>query len=178
MLALLGLVTVPAASFPEEFRNATHIASVFADLPRDARARNTHVEATLNHPCPAQVATCTVGSYCAGGENVPCPAGTYGIEPGLSDAACSGECDAGYFCAAGSTSPTAALCGQYVDPPQAAYCPAGAGHPMPAPVGFATTPLWGSIYARTGVVECFADGDGLYTAVPKPTTGLGGPHQT
>ncbi|KAH8073099.1 calcium ion binding protein [Aureococcus anophagefferens] len=108
--------------------------------------------------CPAQVATCTVGSYCAGGENVPCPAGTYGIEPGLSDAACSGACDAGYFCAAGSTSPTAALCGQYVDPPQAAYCPAGAGHPMPAPVGFATTPLWGSIYARTGVVECFADG--------------------
>ncbi|KAH8053278.1 calcium ion binding protein [Aureococcus anophagefferens] len=102
----------------------------------------------------------TVGSYCAGGENVPCPAGTYGVEPGLSDAACSGACDAGYFCAAGSTSPTAALCGQYVDPPQAAYCPAGAGHPMPAPVGFATTPLWGSIYARTGVVHGYCgDGD-------------------
>ena len=32
MLALLGLVAVAAASFPEEFRNATHIASVFAEL--------------------------------------------------------------------------------------------------------------------------------------------------
>ena len=47
MLALLGLVAVAAASFPEEFRNATHIASVFADLdaPKFLPAR-THAAAT------------------------------------------------------------------------------------------------------------------------------------
>ena len=46
MLALLGLVAVAAASFPEEFRNATHIASVFADLdaPKFLPAR-THAAA-------------------------------------------------------------------------------------------------------------------------------------
>jgi len=53
MLALFGLVTVAAASFPEEFRNATHFASVFADLdapkflPARARAAAPALDAVV-----------------------------------------------------------------------------------------------------------------------------------
>jgi hypothetical protein len=40
----------------------------------------------------------------------PCPAGTYGATPALTSAACSGNCTAGYYCVAGSTSTTDASC--------------------------------------------------------------------
>lgn len=45
--------------------------------------------------------------------------GTYGSSTGLSSADCSGNCTQGYFCAAGSTSPTQQPCGG-----SQLYCPA------------------------------------------------------
>ena len=41
-----------------------------------------------------------------------CPAGRYGSVSGLSDAACSGECEQGYYCEAGSVSAKAAACAE------------------------------------------------------------------
>ena len=55
-------------------------------------------------------AICPAGSYCLQGERVLCRAGTYGAEQGLQNASCSGNCSAGYFCAAGSTLATQAPC--------------------------------------------------------------------
>ena len=41
-----------------------------------------------------------------------CPAGRYGSEMGLSDAACSGECARGFFCPAGSMGAKAEACAE------------------------------------------------------------------
>lgn len=51
---------------------------------------------------------CTSGSnYCPGdGLIYSCPVGVYGNASGMFSAACSGPCEAGYFCDVGSTSPT------------------------------------------------------------------------
>ena len=121
---------------------------------------------------------CPVGTYqTAEGswDCLDCPAGRYGDVAGswgdhdeLADcvicpAGTSGACAEGYFCAPGSTSPTAALCGAYIDPPAAAYCPAGAAAPTPAAEGEYTTPRWGSAYARTAVASCAVNAGGLYT---------------
>lgn len=48
---------------------------------------------------------CPVGHYCPTGSGAPvqCPAGTYGGTKGLTTPACGGQCEAGYYCAAGST---------------------------------------------------------------------------
>ena len=79
---------------------------------------------------------CEPGSYCVGGRRLLCPAGTYGDAYGLSSAqvvvklangtratsgtttACSGLCDPGHWCGAGSTSPTQNKCpaGRYGAP--------------------------------------------------------------
>ena len=40
-----------------------------------------------------------------------CPAGTYGSSTGLTSAACSGPCNAGYYCMSGSSTGTAAQVG-------------------------------------------------------------------
>ncbi|KAJ0392262.1 hypothetical protein P43SY_006024 [Pythium insidiosum] len=53
---------------------------------------------------------CPIGSYCVGGIAYLCPPGTYGSVTGLTSAACSGRCQDGYTCAAGSTSPTQTPC--------------------------------------------------------------------
>ena len=62
-------------------------------------------------------AICGVGSYSASNATTcsPCPPGTYGASQGLGTAACSGNCTAGYYCTAGSTTPTLMGCppGQY-----------------------------------------------------------------
>ena len=44
-----------------------------------------------------------------------CAAGRYGGETGLSDAACSGVCARGYWCAAGSVSAKAAACAEKLE---------------------------------------------------------------
>lgn len=41
---------------------------------------------------------------------VPCPAGSYGTTAGSTSATCDGNCTMGYYCIAGSTSPTQFIC--------------------------------------------------------------------
>eukprot|EP01031_Cornospumella_fuschlensis_P026613 gene26613-32162_t len=59
-----------------------------------------------------------------------CPAGRYGQSPGLKSAYCSGRCFAGYYCPAGSSSPTERECGG-----RNVYCPEGSAEPLYAPSG-------------------------------------------
>lgn len=46
---------------------------------------------------------CPLGHYCVAGVKRPCPPGVYGGGEGLSSAACSGNCTAGFYCEEGST---------------------------------------------------------------------------
>ena len=55
---------------------------------------------------------CDEAHYCVGGERLACPAGRYGSETGLSDAACSGECAQGFYCPVGSISAKAEACAE------------------------------------------------------------------
>ena len=69
------------------------------------------------HSTPATCANCSAGRYgvttglvtpsCSG----PCSPGRYGLFAGATSSSCSGPCSAGYACPAGSTTPTAVLCG-------------------------------------------------------------------
>ena len=47
---------------------------------------------------------CPPGSYCNKGIIRECPAGRFGSSVRLSNSACSGPCDRGFYCPAGSTS--------------------------------------------------------------------------
>ena len=60
----------------------------------------------------AQPRPCSRGGFCVGNasESTDCPAGRYGSVTGLVDAACSGECDPGYYCEDGSMSATSVPC--------------------------------------------------------------------
>jgi hypothetical protein len=62
---------------------------------------------------------CETGRYCAEGVARRCPAGRFGSTVGLSTDVCSGNCSAGYYCPAGSTSRTQLNCS---DGP-AYFCP-------------------------------------------------------
>ena len=66
---------------------------------------------------------------------IPCPAGRYGNVEGLTSAACSGMCAAGYWCGEGSTSPTQNACVDGGSDGRAAFCPAGSGRPVAAAAG-------------------------------------------
>jgi hypothetical protein len=55
-----------------------------------------------------------------------CPAGRFGEAPGLTSAACSGECLLGYECPAGSVVATASVC------PVGFYCSGGPKQACPA----------------------------------------------
>ena len=59
-----------------------------------------------------------------------CAPGRYGATSGLSSSFCSGPCTAGYYCLAGSTTPTQFPCGG-----ESVYCPRGSGLPVPAAAG-------------------------------------------
>lgn len=66
-------------------------------------------------PCPAGVYGATT-KLTSASCTAPCKAGSYGLAPvagfpGSTTDSCSGLCQAGYACAAGSTSPTALQCG-------------------------------------------------------------------
>ena len=50
----------------------------------------------------------------------PCPSGRYGASEGLETSDCSGTCEAGYFCIAGSISPKNEACNQ-----PGYHCPPG-----------------------------------------------------
>ncbi len=67
--------------------------------------------------------TCDAGTYSLKGQAscTDCPAGTYGATTGLTTEACSGPCEAGYYCPKKSTSKRQKDCSA------GNYCPAGSG---------------------------------------------------
>ena len=62
-----------------------------------------------------------------------CPAGRYGQVEGLTSKDCSGLCQEGYYCHAGSTSRTQYECGG-----ADVYCPVGSQFPTPVAPGYFT----------------------------------------
>jgi hypothetical protein len=76
---------------------------------------------------------CGMGYYCAGGVQIPCPAGVYGDQAGETTPGCAGACAAGYYCPAGSTRATAVPCGNVT-----VYCPSGASWPLVVLGGYYT----------------------------------------
>ncbi|GLD98198.1 hypothetical protein PINS_up006895 [Pythium insidiosum] len=82
---------------------------------------------------------CEPGFFCVNGTKFQCPEGTFGATTGLSTAACSGRCRAGYRCPsypfAPSTSATQELCGN-----ASVFCPEGTGNaPRLVASGFYST---------------------------------------
>jgi hypothetical protein len=65
-----------------------------------------------------QVITCASGLYsqAMSAVCVACPAGRYGATPALVNASCTGGCDAGYACPAGSTGPVLCDPGRFSAP--------------------------------------------------------------
>ena len=98
--------------------------------------------AELQLPCP-------LGSYCLNGAAIPCPAGRYGKLTQLSTPSCTGTCNAGFYCPAGSTSAAAVPCGS-----NAVYCGGGTGAPVPADPGYYTLGGSNDGTARTGEALC------------------------
>jgi hypothetical protein len=81
---------------------------------------------------PAGAATstpCSMGFWCptasGGTKAFPCPGGTYGSAPKLTEPKCSGTCTAGCVCKEASTEPCPADC------PEGYYCVAGTGGQTP-----------------------------------------------
>ncbi|MGH0168698.1 UNVERIFIED_CONTAM: hypothetical protein FKN15_055273 [Acipenser sinensis] len=126
--------------------------------------------------CPAgyyclsgqSVQLCPEGHYCPGGTGLdllPCPPGTYSLEPGNSQleqcqlcpagmycedwglSVPTGSCQAGYFCLAGSE-------GAGGPCPVSHYCPGGSAQPLPCPAG--------TYNNLTGQAKCFQCGAGYY----------------
>eukprot|EP00938_MAST-03A_sp_MAST-3A-sp1_P000423 g423.t1 len=75
---------------------------------------------------------CSPGTFCEGGRDYPCVAGTYGSETGLSERTCTAPCPAGFYCPLGSSTPT--QCGS-----SALFCPFGSSEPIPVSRGYYTT---------------------------------------
>jgi hypothetical protein len=80
----------------------------FFSTPEDAEHNSTRY---WKEPCPA-------GHFCIDGVRQLCPAGTFGSSAQLSTPECNGRCMAGYYCVAGSMTPTNRTCG---DP--SVFCP-------------------------------------------------------
>lgn len=123
--------------------------------------------------CPAGSAyqvPCPPGTYCdqiGMEEPIPCPAGTYGDTVNTTNSICSGPCEAGYYCAAGSISATQSQCptGFYctvgtpnpVVCPVGAYCPFGSAQPLKCPPGTSTQ------YTQSGAItDCQSCPAGYY----------------
>jgi hypothetical protein len=101
-------------------------------------------------PCPA-------GSYCVGGLQYLCNAGSFGCADRLSTPACNGPCTAGYFCPAGSTSSRAQACGGSPTQQDAAayYCPQGSAVAAAVGVGnYSTGSPDDAPHTRTGQGVC------------------------
>lgn len=72
------------------------------------------------------VLPCSLGHYCQGGVERKCPAGTFGSDTMLSSPACSGDCQPGYYCPAGTVNPIKCPLGHYcADGIAKVPCPAG-----------------------------------------------------
>jgi VCBS repeat-containing protein len=98
---------------------------------------------------------CGAGQYSVAGSTTTCsacPAGTFGTTTGIASSSCSGQCDAGYTCPAGSTSSRVQLCGGV-----GVFCPLGSGSPTAVSVNFYSTPLGVAKTMRTGQAACPAN---------------------
>ena len=102
-------------------------------------------------------AICPKGTYCVGGVSTPCPEGTYGSVEGLTGAACSGPCSAGFICAEGSTSSQQEPCSADKVDPANWYCPEGSSEAQMVPAGAFSTPLSAPETERTGFSSCSVD---------------------
>lgn len=103
-------------------------------VPCPAGYYTSSVSARKSSPCGVR---CPQGSYCPSTTTRPinCPAGTFGAALGLTDAACSGLCNAGYYCPVGSTKRNALVCGS----PEY-FCPVGVSAPILVQMGYFTLP--------------------------------------
>lgn len=81
----------------------------------------------------AAIDRCPQGTYCLGGVRYNCPAGRYGLITGSFNASCTGPCQVGFYCPAGSALPTQHACGS-----PAFYCPPMSPAPIPVSVGYYT----------------------------------------
>mmetsp|Transcript_6735 Transcript_6735/g.11070 ORF Transcript_6735/g.11070 Transcript_6735/m.11070 type:complete len:1107 (+) Transcript_6735:128-3448(+) len=79
----------------------------------------------------------TRGRYASNGLNYLCPAGRYGVRDGESDPMCSGACEKGFYCPAGSVSPFMRVCGA-----DDVICPPASASPVAVHTGFYTTFEW------------------------------------
>ena len=79
---------------------------------------------------------CPSGNYCVSGSRIGCPFGTYGEVAGLTTAACSGLCGAGFVCPVGSRSGSSLQCpqGYYCAGGRVSACPAGTYNAYPQAV--------------------------------------------
>ena len=74
--------------------------------------------------------------------------GTYGDTYGLTSAACSGPCHAGYLCLTASPSPTQYECGAN----SSVYCPVGSSAPSLVPAGFYSRGR--TLTTRSAILPC------------------------
>jgi hypothetical protein len=83
-------------------RNCNHGCSYFDDCSCKA---GSYTRGVGCDPCPA-------GHYCEPPFvlTTPCPAGRFGLVEGLFEAGCSGACEEGFYCPAGSVSTTEFAC--------------------------------------------------------------------
>jgi hypothetical protein len=101
--------------------------------------------------CPGPDSNGGVSAYCSGDGRVStCPGGVFGNASGLSTAACSGVCRAGYYCPQGSTNATAFPCGGV-----AFYCPPASPARVAVQQGFYSLPEDAAFQTtRTGEALC------------------------
>jgi hypothetical protein len=109
-------------------------------VPNDAHVRGANLST-------GQV-FCPPGSYCVGGVRLACPTGRYGSAAGEIDPLCTGECDEGYYCPPGSTSPRQVSCGG-----AGLYCPRASAEPTAVAVGYYSVGGDGEL-TRTGQRQC------------------------
>ena len=117
----------------------------------------------------SDVELCPLGHFCAGGVKTQCPASRYGSTRGLEEASCTGPCETGYVCPAGSTSGSASnfkcLAGHYCPSGSTVsdanmcggadvYCPAASTAPVDVPTDSYSTPVEDDARMRSSVRKC------------------------
>ena len=117
--------------------------STFVQFASDLSS-NIHSDTTLN----ASWTACGAGKYLSGNTCQLCPAGTY--SSGTANTTCS-NCTAGYYCGAGSTSPTQNTCTG-----RTKYSAAGAASCSDVSSGYYTTGCDSSGNKCTGQNQCTA----------------------
>ena len=87
---------------------------------------------------------CELGFFCLDGIRSPCPAGYFGDSQRLDSITCSGQCNAGYYCSAGSITRTSNPCGR-----SDVFCPIGSAVPVEVPLGYYSVDIDNSDSSRT-----------------------------